>query len=176
MATRRLDRLEGDIRGRLGERREDPTAVEPAGAVDAEDLLPVDVAGAHLRGSGVPAVGDTDCAADAEPALGEVEPVAHLAPHAVVGCPAEMRSLDATLVDEVVDQPTDRVVGEGRHDGCAKPEAALEAAGDVVFPSPFPGPKRAGRLDSPIARVEPEHHLAERDEIPAALLGRAEGE
>ena len=124
----------------------------------------------------MPAVGDADGAADAEAALGEVEPVAHLAPHAVVGDPAEMCPLDAALVDEVVDQPADGVVGERRHDRGAKTEAALEAAGDVVLAAPLPRLERARRLDPPLARVEAQHHLAERDEIEAALVGRAQGQ
>ena len=174
MPARRLDRLERDVGGRLRERREDAAAVEPARAVDAEDPLPVDVAGTQLRGGGVPAVGDADRAAHAEPALGEVEPVPHLPADAVVRGPDHMRTLDAALVDQVLDQAADRVVGERRDDGRPEPEAPLEAAGDVVLAAPFPGTERARRRDPLLARVEPEHHLAERDEIEAALLGRPE--
>ena len=171
-----LHRLERKIGRRLRERREDAAAVEPAGAVPAEDLLPVDVARAQLRGRRVATVGDADRAANAEAALGEVQPVAHLAPDAVVGDPAEVGSLDATLVDEVVDQPADGIVGERRHDRRAEPEAAFEAAGDVVLAASLPRLEGAGRLDPPLTRVEAQHDLAERDEVEAALRGTAQGQ
>ncbi len=122
----------------------------------------------------MPAVGDPDGAAHAEPSLGEVEPVPHLPADTVVRGPGQVRTLDTALVDQVVDQAADRVVGKRRDDGRAEPEAALEAAGDVVLPAPFPGAERARRLDPLLPRVEPEHYLAERDEIEAALLGRPE--
>ena len=61
------------------------------------------------------AVGATDRAAHAEAALGEVESVAHRPPHPVVRCPAEMGAVDAALVEEILDQPADLVVGERGH-------------------------------------------------------------
>ena len=55
---------------------------------------PIDVARFQLRDGGVPAIRASDRAANAEAALGEVEPVAHRAPDAVVGHPTHVRLID----------------------------------------------------------------------------------
>ena len=70
--------------------------------------------GRSLRCGGVAAVGAAERGADAEAAFGEVEPVADLAADAVVREPAEVRLLDAALVDQILDQPPDGVVGQRR--------------------------------------------------------------
>src|SRR5581483_2510945 len=100
--------------------------------------------------------------------------VAHLAADAVVGTPQQARRLDAALEHEILDQPADRIVGERRHDSGAQPEAAAQPARDVVLASTLPGLERPRRGDATLARVEAEHHLAERDEVVAALLLRAQ--
>src|SRR5206468_2290612 len=109
------------------EAREDAAGVEPARAVLAEDALPVDLAGLELARRAVRAIGAAERAADAEAALGEVEAVADAAADAVVGDPANVRLIDAALVEAVLDQPSDGIVGERRHHGGVEPEAALEA-------------------------------------------------
>ena len=65
-----------------------PPRVEPAGAVLAEDLVPIDIAGLELRDGGVAAVGAAQRGAHAESALGEVQAVAHGAADAVEWHPA----------------------------------------------------------------------------------------
>ena len=47
-------------------------------------------------------------------------------------------------------------------------EAALEAAGDVVFAAAFPDLERARGVHAALAGVEAQHHLAEADLVPAA--------
>ena len=111
-------------------------------------------------------------AADAEAALGEVEPVADGAADAVVRHPADERRVDAALQDEVLDQPPDLVVGERGHDRGAQAEAAAQAAGDVVLAAALPDPERARGADAALAGIEAEHDLAERDEVEPALLCR----
>ena len=111
---------------------------------------------------------------DAEAAFGEVEPVAHLAPDAVVRKPAEVRLLDAALVDQILDQAADGVVGERGHDRRAQAEAALERAGDVVLAAALADVEAPGRRDAAVAGVEAQHDLAQRDEVPAALVSRAQ--
>src|SRR5262245_6479969 len=65
-------RLAGDVGCRLGEGAEDAAGVEPAGTVDAENPLPVDLALTELRGGAVTAVGNSERAAHTEAALREV--------------------------------------------------------------------------------------------------------
>ena len=81
----------------------------------------------------------------------------------------------AALQDQVLEQPADLVVGErGDHRG-AQAEAAPQAAGDVVLAAALPGPERAGGADPALARVEPQHDLAERDQVVAAVSPAGHG-
>ena len=50
-------------------------------------MVPIDVAGLKLGSGGVSAVGISNSSTDAETALGEIEPVAHVAADAVVLAP-----------------------------------------------------------------------------------------
>ena len=88
------------------------------------------------------------------------------------GTQAMCARVDATLEDQVLEQPSDGVVGERRHDRGAKAEAAPQPAGHVVLAAALGHGERAGRRDAPVAGVEAEHHLAQRDEVVAAVLGR----
>ena len=169
MAPRGLERLTSASAGRLGEGAEDAAAVEPAGAFVSEDRVPVDLSRAQLGDGGMAAVGAADGTADAEATLGEVQPVAAARPTPSYGDPDHMRLVDAALVDEVLDQTADRVVGERGDDRRVEPEAAAQPACDVVLAAALPDVEAAGRGDSTVSRVEPEHHLAERHEVPAAL-------
>src|SRR5262249_34948609 len=148
----------------------DPAAVEPACALGAEDRVPVQPAGPQLRDGRVPAVRAPDRAADAEPALGEVEAVANGAADTVERHPDHVRGVDAAGEHQVLDKPADRVVGERRDDGGLQPEAPAEATGDGVLAAALPDIGAPRRRDPAVARVEPQHHLAERDELVAALV------
>ena len=64
-----------------------------------------------------------------------------------------MRAVDAALVDEVLDQAADRVVGERGHERRPQAEAALQAARDVVLPAALPDPEGAGGRDPLLAGV-----------------------
>src|SRR5204862_6912117 len=111
--------------------------------------------------------------ADAEPALDELLPVARLAPRAVVFHAADVRWTDACGENKGLNAPSDRIVGKGRHARGVETETALEAARDVVLAATLPHAKAARGVNPRFARIEAQHHLAERHEIPpAALLGR----
>ena len=153
---------------RLGEGGEDAAGVEPARALLAEHDVPVDVARLELRDRGVAAVRAAQGRAHAVAALGEVEAVAHRAADAVVLGPAEVRLVHATLVDEVLHEAAHRVVDQRGHHRRVQAEAALEAAGDVVFAAALPHLERARGVDAALAGVEAEHHLAEAHLVPAA--------
>ena len=100
--------------------------------------------GFSLRGGRVAAVGAAHRGATAESALGEVQAVAGAAADAVVRRPSCTQEMShAALVDQVFQQPADRIVGEGGDDGGALAEAAPQAAGDVVLAAAFPDLERA---------------------------------
>ena len=105
--------------------------------------------GRELAGRGVAAVGDADRAADAEAALGEVEPVAdRRARCRRTGTQRMSDGVDAALQDEVLDQAADLVVGEAR----SRPPSAGRSTGAGRGPRctrrrpPRPGSVRAVRI------------------------------
>jgi hypothetical protein len=118
----------------------------------------------------VPAVTDAHRAAHAEAALGEIQPVAHVAAHAVVpGIHFTCRwSTPPCRMKSSTSRP-DRVVGEGGDDGGAQAEAAAQAAGHVVFAAAFPGAEGAGGVDALLAGIEAQHDFAQRDFIPQTI-------
>ena len=128
-------------------------------------MIPVDVAGPQLGCRGVAPIGHAERTAHAEPALREVEPVADRAAGAVGGNPAYEGGVDASLQDEVLEQSADLVVGECGYDSRPQPEAATQPACDVVLAAAFPDRELPRVPDPALARVEPEHDFAERDQV-----------
>src|SRR5476651_833080 len=133
MTPRRPHGLESDCGGALGERGENPAAVEPTRAVAAEDGVPVDVARLHRRCCRAPTVRAAERRPGTEAALDEVETIANPAPGAVVRQPRDVALVDSALKNQVLEQATDRVVGKRGHDRRPQPEAAAEPPGDVVL-------------------------------------------
>ena len=132
--------------------------------------------GPQLRDGRVPAVRAPDRTADAEPALGEVQPVASRAADTVERHPDHVRGVDASREHQVLDEAADRVVYEGRDDGGLQPEAAAQATSDVVLAAALPDVEAPSGRDPPFPGVESEHHLAERDELEAALVSGSKDE
>ena len=83
------------------------------------------------------------------------------------------RGVHAAGEDEVLQQPAHLVVGErGDHRG-AQAEAAAQPAGHVVLAAAFPDVELPGGADPALARVQPQHHLTQRDGVVTALVRRA---
>src|SRR5258706_577631 len=76
--------------------------------------------------------------AGGETGLGEIEAVAAAPADAVGGDPPEIRQVAAPLQHQILDEAADGVIDDRLDDGRAQPEAAAQAAGDVVLPSPLP--------------------------------------
>ena len=57
---------------------------------------------------------------------------------------------------------------------CALAEAAGETARHVVLATALPDPELACGADASFTRIEPQHDLAQGDEVVAALLSRAQ--
>ena len=77
--------------------------MQPAHALFSEDVVPIEVAGFKLRGSGIASVGNADCAANAEAALGKIQAIAPGAADAIVGAPFDESGIDSTLENKVFD-------------------------------------------------------------------------
>ena len=130
--------------------------------------LPVDCPGLSCETAVWPRSEQPTAARTPKPRSVKLRPLRDGAPDAVVLDPAQVRLVDAALVDEVLDEPADRVVHERRDDGGLEAEAALEAAGHVVFAAAFPDLEGARGVDAALAGIEAQHHLAEAHEVEAA--------
>ena len=84
-----------------------------------------------------------------------------------------MARVDAALQHAILDESSDLVVDEGRHDCGAKAEAPSQSARDVVLAAAFPDPERSSVADPSLTRIEPQHHLTERDDVEARICGHA---
>ena len=109
---------------------------------------------------------------DAKAPLRKVKPVANRPPDPVRRNPADEARIDTPLQHEVLEQPADVVFGERGHDTGAQAEAPAQPACHVVLAAALPRLEPAGSANPPLARIEPEHDLAQRDEVVAALLRR----
>src|SRR5699024_11583707 len=102
------------------------------------DVLPADVAGLELPASGVPTVADPARAAHTAAALGEVQPVAHLPADPVELGPPDQRGVHAAGEDEVLDQVTHRVVGQGGDHSGAQAHGAAQPTGHAGLAPALP--------------------------------------
>src|SRR5258708_13256514 len=102
MALGGLHGFDGDVGRGGGKRAEDAAGVKPAGALLAEDLVPIDVAFFQVGDGGVAAIVGAEGGAHAETALGEIESVARAAADAIVLDPAAEGLADAALGAELL--------------------------------------------------------------------------
>src|SRR5260370_11092079 len=146
--------------------------MKPACTLLSKNLIPIDVARLQLGDRGVPAIVTSQRCTHAESTLREIEAVARRAAHAVVLHPAHQRLVHAALVNEILKEPPDRIIGERRYNRGVQAEATLQPASDIVFPAAFAHFKGSRRCNPPVACVEPHHDLAQTDQVPAAFFLR----
>src|SRR5258708_29382819 len=111
--------------------------MKPARALLSKNLLPIDVARLQLGDRGVPAIVTPQRCTHAEATLCKIEAVARRTAHAIVLHPAHQRLIHAALVNEILKEPPDGIIGERRDDRAVQAEATLQPASDVVFPAAF---------------------------------------
>jgi len=158
-------------RGRTGRKcGKDAAGMQPAGAFDGEDLLPVEVAGLAVRDGGVSPIRAADGGADTESSLGKVQAVADGSADSVIGHPADEGGVDTALKDKVFEKLSNRIFREGGDNGSAETETSAESARDVVFSAALPGAKITSGVDPFFAGIEAKHDFAEADAIPAAAF------
>ena len=140
----------------------------------AEEVLPVDVARPQLEAAVWPRSDTPTAPRTPKPRSVKLSPLRTVRPMPSYGThrmsdvstpPCRMKSstsrptsLSANAVTTAVRSPKQR----------RSPRATLYS------PPPSQTPERAGGADAPLARVEAEHDLAERDQVVAALLGGAD--
>lgn len=115
------------------------------------------------------AIRTAECGSHTESALCEIQPISHLAANSVIPDPAQVRLVHASLKDKILDEAADGIISQRGDDGGIQPETSLETARHVVLTAAFPDLKSPGGMNTPFARVEPQHHFTQRDKIPFAI-------
>ena len=151
---------------------EPPRAPSVSSPARPKNLVPVPIPRLAGRNRCVPAIRTPRRCPNAMTALCKIQPIARRATHAVIRNPAEQGSVDAALQDQVLHQPPDGIVRHRRRHRRLQPEAPPQPARHVVFAAALPRRKLPRCVDAPLARIEPQHHLAEAHLVPArsALL------
>jgi hypothetical protein len=90
----------------------------------------------------------------------------------VVFDPADQRLVDAPLIDKILKEAADRIIGKGRDDGGVQTEAAFQSARDVVFAAAFTDFEGTRRGDAAVAGIKAQHDFTETDDVPAAIFLR----
>ena len=165
-----LERLDDDVGCCRRESRKNAPRVEPACAMLAENVFPVDVASLELARRRVATVNTANCAAHTEAALGEVEAVTNRASKAVVRVPLDVIGIDAALHNKVFKQVANFVVHEGRDHRTAQSKALAHATRHVVLAAALPDVEVTRRTHATVTRIEPQHDLAETDNVVVAGL------
>jgi hypothetical protein len=114
----------------------------------------------------------SESAANAEAALGEIEPVANGPSHAVVAHPVHQRLIHTALINQILQQTAHGIIDKCRDNGSFQTETTLQAASYVVFAAAFINVEPARGRDSSVTRIEAQHHFAEGDKVPPALIFR----
>src|SRR5580704_7700467 len=128
--------------------------MKPACAVFSKNFVPIDFSRLQLRNGRVPAIVTSEGRSHAEAALGEVEAVPGRETYAIVFDPADKRLVHASLIDEILKQPPNRIVREGGHDSGVQAETAFQSTSDVVFSAALANVEGARGDDATVARVE----------------------
>src|SRR5262245_17817977 len=114
------------------------------------------------------AVGASYRPAYSESTIDKVQTVSDCASHTVVGHPSDQGLIDATLINEILDEPSDGVIRECSHNRRLQTKASLQRPGHVVFTAAFVDIEIASRPDSLVAGIESQHDFTESNEVPPA--------
>lgn len=156
----------------LGQGGEDPTGMQPAHAVLAEQRVPVEGLRLQLRGRRVRAVGNAQRRTRPETTLGEVQAHAGVAADAIVVAPEDLAGIHATGLDQLLGEQAKLVARQGGEHPGAVFERAAQATRHVVLAAAFPHGELARAADPALAGIEAQHHFAQRQCVPAlAVVG-----
>src|SRR5215468_3766122 len=118
----------------------------------------------------MPTIRTTQRRANAEAAFREIQSIADFSAHAVVVHPANQRRINASLINQVLNESADRVFCKRRDDRRVEPKAAFQPARHVVFAAALTHGELPRRPNPIFAGIEPQHHFPETHLIPAAAF------
>src|SRR5713226_7656813 len=134
--------------------------MKPARALLAKNLIPIDVAGLQLRDCRVPAIVTSERCTHPEAAFRKIEAVTRRAAHPIVFHPAHQRLVHTALVNEILKELPNRVIGECRDYRGVQAETSFQPARDVIFSSALADLEGSRRRNTPLAWIQPHHDLA----------------
>src|SRR5262245_55826711 len=114
------------------------------------------------------AVGASGRSSHSKSTIDKVQTIACCASNTVVGQPSDQGLIDATLIDQILNEASDGVVHECSHNRRLQTEASLQRPGHVVFTAAFVYIEFASRPDTLVCRIESQHDFTERNEVPPA--------
>jgi len=103
-----------------------------------------------------------------KPRSGEIQPVAPERPIRRTD-PPHVRLIDPPLVDEVLDEAPNGVVGEGGHHGGVEPEQRLQTRATLYSPPPSQALNVRAVVDATSPGSKRRHHFTEGDKIETAV-------
>ena len=79
--------------------------------------------------------------------------------------PVALKVVHPALMDQISDQAADGIVCKSGDNGRTHAEAFAQPTGDVVFAATLPGTEMAGRVNSFVPRIKPEHDFSQRQAV-----------
>src|ERR1700722_13160741 len=144
--------------------------MKPARAAFAEDRLPIDLTGFERRHRGVAAIRTTKRRAQAEATLGEVQSVPNGPANSVVVHPSNQGGVDAALVNQVLDEQTNRVLRKRSDDRSFESETSFQTARHVVLATTFADFEMSGGPNAIVAWIKAQHYFAQAYKVPTARI------
>src|SRR6266481_2015947 len=105
----------------------------------------------------------------AKSAVGKIQTISGLSTYSIVVNPPNAGLVNTSLIHQVLNQATNRIIHQRGDDGGIQPKAALETTRNVVFPAAFPYLEFSCMRNPGFSRIKPKHYFAESNQIPAAF-------
>src|SRR3954465_15884309 len=109
---------------------------------------------------------------DTETLFGEIQTDTRVLAQPIEVTPDHVRHVHTALHDQILDQPAEIVLRQRSRDHRALAPALTHRTRDVVFAAAFPDLEAARVAHATEARIETQHHFAERGAVPASLSSR----
>src|SRR5882724_601960 len=105
----------------------------------------------------------------AKSTVGKIQSISGLSTYSIVVNPPNAGLVNTSLIHQVLNQATNRIVDQCGDDGGVQPKAALEPTRNVVFPATFPYLEFSCMRNPGFSRIKPKHHFPQGNQVPAAL-------
>src|ERR1051326_3411378 len=165
MLARSLDGFENKARSCVTERRKNPAGMQPTHADFAENMVPVKIAWLELARGGVATIGNSHSAAHAKSALGEIQAVANCPSDTVERNPFDKFGIYSALKDEIFEEPAHIVISECGANCRFESKTPTQSARHIIFAATLPDFKFPSCANASLARIQPQHDFAKRNQM-----------